>query len=90
MSLFRDESMSHEEMMEIESRLTKLESSLTASREMLEKWRVQVNLIKKLLGDLELSIRESRKESFMMDFGSLNRDVNLSESLGKEDIEDES
>lgn len=82
--------MSHEEMMEIESRLTKLESSLTASREMLEKWRVQVNLIKKLLGDLELSIRESRKESFMMDFGSLNRDVNLSESLGKEDIEDES
>jgi uncharacterized coiled-coil protein SlyX len=90
MSLFRDESMSHEEMMEIESRLTKLESSLTASREMLEKWRAQVNLIKKLLGDLELSIRESRKESFMMDFGSLNRDVNLSESLEKEDIEDES
>ncbi|HWP48050.1 MAG TPA: hypothetical protein VNM22_12870 [Candidatus Limnocylindrales bacterium] len=90
MSLFRDESMSHEEMVEIESRLTKLESSLTASREMLEKWRAQVNLIKKLLGDLELSIRESRKESFMMDFGSLNRDVNLSESLEKEDIEDES
>lgn len=90
MSLFRDESMSHEELLELDSRLTKLENSLAASRELLEKWKAQMNLIKKLLGDLELSIRESRKESFMMDFGGLNRDVNLNQSLDKEeDLEDE-
>jgi hypothetical protein len=82
--------MSHEELLELDSRLTKLENSLAASRELLEKWKAQMNLIKKLLGDLELSIRESRKESFMMDFGGLNRDVNLNQSLDKEeDLEDE-
>jgi len=88
MSLFKDEPIPYEEMVEIEGRLTTLENNIAATKEILERWKMQLNLIKKLLGDLELNILESRKESFMMELGNFNRNTTLNESLEKEDLED--
>lgn len=90
MSLFRDESIPYEEMVEIDNKLTKMESNLKTTRDYLEKWKAQLSLIKKLMGDMELSILESRKENFMMEFGGFNRNVNLNEQMEKEGIEEES
>lgn len=88
MSLFKDDPIPHEEMVEIENRLTKLENTLSTNKEMVESWKLKLKLIKKLLGDLELNILESRKENFMMEFGSFNRNINPDEAVEKEDLDD--
>lgn len=88
MSLFKDDSIPHEEMAEIENRLTRLENAFATNRELLEEWKLKLKSIKKLLSDLELNILENRKEGFMMEFRDFNRKVSSSETMEKEDLED--